>query len=162
MKATLLSSLSFFSVSVISTLEDFIWALLKSCPHSPFCFLPAAVCLYACIRASSMLSYNTDALIEIQRLAERFERTHSPGDRPEKKEDTLVNPYKTCKPTKMNLIKCWNASLLFLSAVSEISWILPHWPLGLLFLFCLVIKITLPSSSILNPSPSPILIHLKG
>lgn len=43
--ATGLSSLSFFSVSVILTLEDFFSVRLKSCPRSSFllCFLPFAV-----------------------------------------------------------------------------------------------------------------------
>ena len=52
-RATALSSPSFFSVSVISTLEDFVSALLKSCPRSPLCFAPLpscrSVCLCACV-----------------------------------------------------------------------------------------------------------------
>lgn len=51
-RVTALSSLSFFSVSVISTLEDFVSALLKSCPRSvlrfaSFLSLSVSVCVCA-------------------------------------------------------------------------------------------------------------------
>ena len=49
-RATALSSPSFFSVSVISTLEDFVSALLKSCPRSPLCFAPLPSCRSVCVR----------------------------------------------------------------------------------------------------------------
>lgn len=60
-RATALSSLSFFSASVILTLEDFVSALLKSCPRSPFllCFLP-----FGCARERARLANNTDALMK--------------------------------------------------------------------------------------------------
>lgn len=80
-RVTALSSLSFFSVSVISALEDFVSALLKSCPRSVLrfaSFLSLSVCVCSCVTRLANSGNNTDVLIEIQRLAAKLggRRTH--------------------------------------------------------------------------------------
>lgn len=77
-RATALSSLFFYSVSVISTLEDFIAALLKSHPRYLLCFasfLSPCVCGRVARLANSG-SY-TDVLTEIHRLGVKLGGTHT-------------------------------------------------------------------------------------
>lgn len=81
-RATSLSSFPFFSASVISTLEDFVFSAFEIMSLFPFfALLPSCCCTFVCVCVCVGVHVcvcvtwlasggsNTDVLIEIQRLA---------------------------------------------------------------------------------------------